>query len=370
VTPFLQQLGLPPFVLALALSFPIPPTSHSAGEAGLRGDGAALAGDGAREKDDVPAGYLRFDRGVGMLPLYIPRGEELYFDVELDVGISDLDVGDVELTAGVDPYRAGLPPAKGKDKAASRPQERGWVKSVAKGSYLSYRLEHELKARLLPQAYPMIFYTDSQRGSENRNRELKVGVRDGKTVADFRSDGHCKGCKNKEHFNDGRWMWSDPEHCKKCKLLEHRVWKDPVSRPVPAGTIDMLSAVYMARTLVRENLNEATFPVIDRQKVWEVHLTRGKQRRIETEAGTFECQQIQLSTKFLAEQNEEEPGSSQFQGLFGLQGTIQIWVQAHTGVPVLIEGELPVPLPFVDKLDVRVRLRGMKGTPPEFKPVK
>ena len=30
--------------------------------------------------------------------------------------------------------------------------------------------------------------------------------------------------------------------CKKCKKLEHRVWKDPVSRTVPAGTVDMRTA--------------------------------------------------------------------------------------------------------------------------------
>jgi hypothetical protein len=218
----------------------------------------------------------------------------------------------------------------------------------------------------------MIFYTDSQRGSENRNRELKIGIRDGNPVADFRSDGHCKGCNNQEHFNDAKWIWGKPEHCKKCKALEHRVWKDPVSRNVPAGTVDMLSAVYLARTLVRENIAEGTIPVIDRQKVWEVHLTRGGKKLVETEAGTFDCQEIKLDTKFLAEQNdkEEESNSKQFQGLFGIQGSIHIWLEAHSGVPVLIEGELPVPLPFVDKLDVRVRLKSAKGVPEAFKPVK
>jgi hypothetical protein len=218
----------------------------------------------------------------------------------------------------------------------------------------------------------MIFYTDSQRGSENRNRELKIGVREGNTVADFRSDGHCKGCNNKEHFVESRWIWGEPAHCKKCKLLEHRVWKDPVSRTVPPGTVDMLSAVYLARTLVRENIPEATIPVIDRQKVWEVHMTRGAKKRVETEAGTFDCQEVNLVTKFLAEASdkEAETNSSQFQGLFGIQGSIHIWLEARTGVPVLIEGELPVPLPFVDKLDVRVRLKSAKGVPAEFKPVK
>jgi hypothetical protein len=39
-------------------------------------------------------------------------------------------------------------------------------------------------------------------------------------------------------------------------------------------------------------------------------------------------------------------------------------------VPVLIEGELPVPLPLISKLDVRVRLKKATGVPAGFKAVK
>lgn len=321
-------------------------------------------------RDVISNEYLQVERGPGLMPLRVPRNEELKYDVEIDIGISDVDVGDVVLSSGVDPYRAGLPPAGGAAQN-SKPLERGWVKSVATGSYLTYRLEHELKVRLLPQEFPAIFYTDSQRGSENRNRELKLGTRDGALIAEFRSDGHCKGCENKEHFIESKWLWGKDEHCKKCKLLEHRVWKDPLSRPVPVGTIDMLSAVYLARTLVRDGYETSSFPVIDRQKVWEVSLDRGKTKKVETDSGTFDCQQVKLSTKFLAEANDKEgeQGPSQFAGLFGIQGTIQIWLERKSGVPVLIEGELPVPLPLVDKLDVRVRLKSFKGTPDEFKPL-
>ena len=38
--------------------------------------------------------------------------------------------------------------------------------------------------------------------------------------------------------------------------------------------------------------------------------------------------------------------------------------------PVLIEGDLPVPIPFVDKLNVSVQLKSYRGTTPTFVPVK
>jgi hypothetical protein len=60
--------------------------------------------------------------------------------------------------------------------------------------------------RATPAAgFPATFYTDTQSGSENRRRELRIGTKDGALTAVFPSDGHCKGCKNKEHFVESKW---------------------------------------------------------------------------------------------------------------------------------------------------------------------
>ena len=198
------------------------------------------------------------------------------------------------LSSGVERYVSGLP-----SRAASQSKpgelETGWIQSHASGSYAGYHLDHELRARLLPQTWPRVFYTDTQSGSENRRRELKLGVFDGSPTATYRSDGHCKGCQNREHFVESTWMWGKPYHCEKCKIALHRVWKEPLHRGVPAGTVDMLSAVYTARSLVREGGSATTFTLIDKQKLWQVHLARGKRRRISTPAGDFDAQEIKLS---------------------------------------------------------------------------
>ena len=64
----------------------------------------------------------------------------------------------------------------------------------------------------------------------------------------------------------------------------------------------------------------------------------------------------------------EPHDSGKFEGMFGIRGTLQIWVEAHTGVPVLIQGELPVPV--LGSLDVRVELQQAHGTPAEFAPAR
>jgi hypothetical protein len=328
-------------------------------------------------RDVVDTGFLIIDRGEGLLPISVPRDEELQMDVLVDVGVlGDLDAGDVVLSSGVEAYAAGLPSAHATESAPVTKRETGWVKSYATGSYLGYSLKHELNTRLLPQGFPWLFYKDTQGGSENRRRELRIGTRDNAYTAEYRSDRHCKGCDNPEHFIESKWLWGDAAHCKKCKKLEHRVWKDSESRVIPAGTVDMLSAVYLARSLVRQGAVETTFPVMNDETIWMVSLKRGPRKRLETAAGKFDCQQIVLSTTFPEDANtpeaveDQKAKGSKFSGLFGIQGNIKIWLEAKTGVPVLIEGELPVPLPLVDHLHVSVQLKSFKGVPPEFKPVK
>ncbi len=315
--------------------------------------------ESARTISAQPAALL-VERGEGELALWIPRDESLTYQVVLELGpLGDVHAGQVVLSSGVERYVAGLP-APGA-APANEGLEVAWIRSRATGSYAGYRLDHELRSRLLPQSWPRVFYTDTQTGSENRRRELKIGDLDGELTAMYRADGHCKGCANSEHFVESKWLWGKPHHCEKCKRAEHRVFKDPVRRRLPPGTVDMLSAVYLARSLFREGLSSTRFPMLDRQNLWQVKLSRGTLRRIQTPAGSFEAQEIKLSTS--APPSETKP-ATEFQGMFGIRGTIQIWLDLESGVPVLIQGELPVPV--LGSLDVRVELNSREGSPGEF----
>ena len=328
---------------------------------------AEAAFSAASAPDDPPAtGELRIERGEGLLPLAIPRGEQLEFDVEVDLGaLGDPRVGHVKLSSGVEPYIEGLP-SRGAS-AKKRGKEVGWMKSAASGSHLGYTLDHRLEARHLPQVMPRILFNDVQKGSENRLRRLKLGESEGKQVAVYENDGHCKekGCARVEHFVESKWIWGKPFHCEKCKLGEHRVLRPARTRDAPKGALDMLSAVYLARTMVMDGLAETEIAVVDKQKLWNVKISRGKKKTIEVPAGRFECTLVQLVTR--VPEGEPDDGEG-FEGLFGIQGTIAIWFESKSGVPVLISGTLPVPV--IGELDVRVELVKFKGTPATFAPVK
>ena len=310
----------------------------------------------------VAPGFLRVERGDAHLPLLVPPAEALEFHVEVSVGpIRGASVGRLELSTGVEPYRSGLPMP---GQAAAAEGQAAWLKSVAKGGYLGYDVEHEYVSRHLPVDWPRVIFRDSQSGSENRRRELKIGTREGAHTSVFRSDGHCKGCTRREHVVAGAFPWQGESHCDGCKRGEHRLWRDPVSRELPEGAADMLSAVYLARSLLLSGETKTVIPLIDKTRLWEVTLERGARAVIETKAGSFDAYKIVLSTRL----PEGEPESdSQFEGLFGIRGSIDIWVHATTGVPVFISGIVPVgPL----KLDAAILLSAYRGTPPAFAPVK
>ncbi len=319
----------------------------------------------ASEPGAAPA---RIERGEGQVPLLLPRDEELVFDVIIDLGIlGDLDVGDVTLTSGLERTPRGLPSARDVERKVEL-FDRAWIKAVAKGGYAGYELTQTLTASHLSQEWPHILYKDMQRGSENRERELRIGILEGVLTADYRSDRHCPGCTDRGHFVDSVWAWGDPYHCKKCKLAEHRIWRDPVHRQVPEGAIDMLSAVYVARAMVQLDVKQTSFPIVDQQKVWRVNIEKGATRWQDVPAGKFECAQMMLTAGLEPGEPKPEGNPSKFQGLFGIQGTIRIWFDAKTGVPVLIQGSLPIPVPLVGDLDISVQLKSFQGTPTGFGP--
>ncbi|HUR29322.1 MAG TPA: DUF3108 domain-containing protein [Planctomycetota bacterium] len=309
----------------------------------------------AAPREQPESGELwTLDRGEGNVPLMIPRHETLVYEVHLNLGwLGSPTVGKVTLQSETRPFYPSTP-----DESIG---EQTTLTGRAEGSYKVYTLDNTISSMLLPQAWPRAVHRNLQTGSESRSRENWLGVVEGKETSRYRSDGHCKGCKNKAHYVSGSWPWSDPEHCKKCKRPDHRTWKDAKFRDVPPGTLDMLTAVYLARSLVIDGRPKVEFPLIDRDDLWQVQLSRGRGRRIETAAGKFDTVEVELRT---GPPEGAAPGeSTKFEGLFGIHGTISIWMDATSGVPVRIEGA--VPAGPVD-LDVTIDLRSARGAPRAF----
>ncbi len=330
-----------------------PPAGESQSEPGQ--DGAQVGAPVAASVPNLGLPELfRLERGTGEVTLVLPRDETLVYEVHLNLGwLGSPDVGKVTMSSVVRPFYS--------DNQDSPAGEQAQLSGRAEGSYKVYTLDNLISATLLPQPWPRLVHRNLQTGTENRTRELWFGLQDGKEVSRYRNDGHCKGCDDKKHFVSGSWPWQKDEHCKKCKRHEHRVWKDPKLREIPAGTFDMLTAVHLARSMVIDGRACMEFPLVDRSDLWRLQLTRGKSKEIETSAGKFRCVAIELRTS--APEGTAGSETDKFEGLFGIHGTISIWMEAGSGVPVRIDGTVPAgPI----ELDATIELRSARGAPSSF----
>lgn len=317
----------------------------------------------------VQRGPFVMNRGPDRLAVRFPRDEELQYSVSIALGVLGTPtVGKVTMSSKVEPFT----PSEGPLPDGVEPTlEQVLVMAVAEGSYAVYSVKEVIATRVLPQLFPRLEHTTTQTGSENRRRELLIGRRDDAPISTYRSDGHCKGCKERKHFVESTWPWKDAAHCDGCKRGEHRDWREPRTKEIPEGVLDMVSAVMLARTMVEQGRSEIQFTLLDREKLWEVELKRGRRGRRKVGAGEYDVVEVLLGARAggAAEANEKspsEPKKEEFVGLFGMHGSISIWMHPESGVPVAITGLVPAgPV----TLDVVVELIRARGTPESFRTV-
>jgi len=290
---------------------------------------------------------FRIDRGDD-LPIIVPREEHLVFEVRLDLGALGAPVlGTVAMSISVEPFE----PSSLLVDPEQEPGELVRFRAVAEGAYKVYTVRDVTETLILPQEWPRVIHRKTQTGTENRKRELLLGVKDGVHIAALRKDHHCKGCELRSHWVKPGWVWQEEHHCKKCDRPEHMVWRDFKEAEVPAEALDMLSAVQLARTMVTEEVDELSFLLVDGLDVWSVDLRRRGTRRKKVRAGTFTAVEVDLKTR-RADQEDDE-----FVGLFGMHGSVHMWFDVEHGFPVLIEGQVPVgPIDF----NVRAELKSIQ----------
>lgn len=284
-------------------------------------------------------GPLRVDRGTGQLALVVPRAEELRFRVRL--GSNGANVGTAVFRSEV----SAFDPATRRDPASS--EEQGGESAVLsidiEVDYSSYSIDATLETRFLPQEWPRIFNRYVRVGEKPRRREILIGLRGGRPTACYRKD-----------TDDGAPMGT-------------RIWREDRYRDIPQGVLDTVGAIHVARTLVTEGLPATRFPAIDRLQLWRMEARRGKEKRVKTPAGTFDAVEVELeASPWPGEERDEDGDRVSFKGLFGMEGAIRVWIDRRTGVPVRIDGELPVG--FFD-IDLVLELESHQGTPPAFRAI-
>jgi uncharacterized protein DUF3108 len=290
-----------------------------------------------------PAPY-RYEPGAEVPALLIPRAETLRYKAYVDAGIFSGSVGWVEQTCTV----AEQQPSILMTQPSGPPGETAAIVLHAQGSALAgmYEFESTLESHIQPKEWPRVTFLSTSTSSQTRRRVVLLGTKDGKPVSSYRGD------------------------TKKGAPAGSRVWREQKERPIPPGSLDMITAVFQTRNLVREGKQTLTFPLIDKDRVWKLTLRRGEERRMETQDGVFfDVVEVVLEpVPYEGESFAEK--AEQFEGVFGIKGSIHLWVERKTGIAVRIQGELPVGSgEGIFQLGIDVLLDSWSGTPPDFVPV-
>ena len=316
------------------------PEARQAGEAAARiGESGGERLQEASASTKTPGAFL-FVPAPGKPGVLIPREERLTYQVYVDLSLVESNVGTVTQTCTVAEQRAPLIVAQSKPAAGDAAS----IKLEAEGSYFWYELKSTLETRVLPQEWPRMKYSQESESSRGtRRREVMLGRKDGKWISSYRGD-TSKGAPPGT-----------------------RIWRQAEEREVPEGTLDMLTSVFMARALIAEEKETMTFPLIDKDRLWNLTLRRGEEQRMQVGAGEFDAVEVVLEPEPYPGEDMEEK-AKEFEGVFGIHGTIHLWVDKKTGIAVRIQGDLPINDGMIT-LGIDVLLDSYSGTTPEFAPL-
>ncbi len=212
------------------------------------------------------------------------------------------------------------------------------IKAVAEGGKFGYSIRAEVSSELDAASGLPRTHVFSQTGSERRFK--RTHFENGKIIC-YKTK-HCKdpNCTNPAHMvEEGGWFSAPKKvHCPGCKDIKHYYWKVMKEHQVKETFLDMLTALYVARSANFTTGAAFVVPVVQDSNLWNVTVTVGRQEKITLDSGQkYDCVKVVLDPKSAASE-EQKP---RFEGLFGINGSINVWMDTKTHLPVKIHGIIP-----------------------------
>lgn len=217
------------------------------------------------------------------------------------------------------------------------------LRAAAEGGKFGYSVKALMESRLDPETCLPKTHSLTQTGSERQDKLLVF--QDGQVL--YSKKKHCRDpeCKNPAHMVKETTFWgpiptgSRTVHCRGCKHRVHYVWLLRYTHRIEDVFLDMLTALFTARSAEFKVGTSFVVPlVIDRDR-WAITVTARSEERIEVKAGKFNCVKVTLEPENVGD--PERRGQEQFQGIFGLNGAINVWLDKETRLPVQIAGSIP-----------------------------
>jgi hypothetical protein len=281
-------------------------------------------GDDSQPAYPIP-GLAREDL-AGIVPAALPLGERLVFRATVEWKGAHLLVGYFELAAWTDSDSKKVLSGRGK------------------GERFGYELDQRIVSVLESDGVRPLSFLNIQRGSEHHTKKL---IFQDDKIHYFKQS-HCrdKECEKQEHLiSEVAWKGPIPwgtkkAHCfqKDCKNSHHEIWFERETHKVDEPYVDLLTAIYVARTATFTPEGESLIiPVVNDDSRWFVSVKPLRREKLKVEEGEYDA--IELSLSPISSDGDKK---KRFKGLFGIHGTLRVWIDCVTGKPLLISGTLPI----------------------------
>lgn len=282
-----------------------------------------------------PAPAIALETLSGIEPASLPLGERLVFRATVEWKGAQVLVGHLELGSFHEDTETTILHARGK------------------GDRFGYTIDQQITSRLNRNTGYPSEYTNIQRGSEHHTKKLEFEK--GKILYTRRE--HCRDpeCKDSNH-DVAEVDWKGPipwgtrtKHCsdRDCGTASHESWVTKKVHEVDKPYVDLLSSIYVARTAAfPEDGTPMIIPAVNDDHRWLVEVRQMQRRELTVIEGTYDA--IELSLTPMASDGDEK---KRFKGLFGIHGTLRVWIDATSRKPLLIQGTLPVSV-----LDLKARI--------------
>jgi hypothetical protein len=189
------------------------------------------------------------------------------------------------------------------------------IDARALGRYLVYTLDIRLSS--LVDAL-------SLRSLEFRRREVGTERREYKVIFD-RKGGEALYRRKPGKFASVKEMDAAPWETRSTFAINDRV-------------NDILYTLYFARDIGDKVGNKKNYWFVEKTHIWKALVTiTGEESLTLARVGAFDALKVAIEPDY----SEEKELGEKFQGLFGVEGTLEVWVDKSTRIPLIVKGRIP-----------------------------
>ncbi|MCX6339321.1 MAG: DUF3108 domain-containing protein [Candidatus Aureabacteria bacterium] len=203
----------------------------------------------------------------------------------------------------------------GVNKATYKGREAYRFDARALGHYVIYTLDIRLRS---------IVDASNLRSRVFRRREVGTEKRDYKIVFD-RDEMKATHYRKRGKFSTVEEMDAAP-------------WEKRAVFPISPEVNDILYTLYFARDIGDKVGTKRYYWFVETTSIWKTLVTISGEEKINLgRAGTFDTLKVMIEPDY---SRQPEKGA-RFSGLFGVMGSLEVWVDKKTRIPLIVRGQVP-----------------------------